>query len=360
MRNKRIAELLLGILIFGVLIFGCSKAQEVPANSHKAEAEEAEEEALAEMIDTDVPIEKGTRIAVVAKSTVGEFWDNIKQGMEDAVSGLNEAYGLEGDDKITMTFEGPDNEGDLTDLINTVDAVLAENPTVLCLASGDEDAGQAQLETARDNGIPVILFDSLVEVDDDTLYAAYCGSDNREMGRDAAGKLTEAMNGAGKVAVISHWKNDRTSIERTAGFKEALADEAPQVELAAELVMEEDRDLSEQVAELLEEVPDLNGIYCTNGDAAEAVLDALKDTEEHGIQVVGTDGTSRQIDAIEAGEELGAVSQDPYQMGFQTICTAVRAAGEPQSLTEKNIYIDHAWLDAGNLEEEGSTSYIYG
>ena len=359
MRNKKVAELFLGILVCGALIFGCSRAQEVPANSHETQEDIEETEEVLSALDAEDPIEKGARIAVVAKADSGEFWENIKAGMEDAVSALNETYGLEGDDKITMTFEGAESADDLTDLINTVDAVLAENPTVLCLASGDEDAGQAQLETARDNGIPVILFDSLVEVDDDSLYAAYCGSNDRQMGAMAADRLSEALNGNGKVAVISHWQNDQTSIDRTGGFKSELQENAPDVELAAEIVMEEDKDLGEQVEELLKKVPDLDGIYCTNGDVSEAVLEVLNKTDHTELQVVGTDGSSAQIEAIQAGEELGTVSQNPYQMGFQTICTAVQVAGDPDSVEEKDIYIDHVWLDADNLDEEKNAAYIY-
>lgn len=366
MNKKHIIIFGLSMLLTGILLVGCGKSQEVSteAGGHKAGEPAAEEDGQEEIleapieIDTSKPVEKGARIAVVAKSTAGEFWKNVKKGMEDAVQYLNQAYGLQGEDKLTMTFEGPNDAKELTDMINTVDAVLAENPSALCLAAGDEDAGQAQLETARDNGIPVILFDSMLSVDED-LYTAYCGTDDRSMGEVAAEKLVQAIGGKGKVALISHWKNDMTSIDRVSGFKEYLKENAPETELSKELTMEEDEDLEEKIQELLKKIPDLAGLFCTNIDVAETALDALDAIEVSGLKVVGVDGSSRQIQAIEEGKEVGVVSQNPYLMGFQTIYTAALAAADQEEGLEKNIYTEYAWLDAGNLDDASNQPYFY-
>lgn len=49
-----------------------------------------------------------------------------------------------------MTFEGPDNEEDVETQINTIDAVIAENPDVLCISASDMDSCEAQLEAAKE------------------------------------------------------------------------------------------------------------------------------------------------------------------------------------------------------------------
>ncbi|MGI6070109.1 MAG: substrate-binding domain-containing protein [Blautia sp.] len=366
MDRKHRIVLGLGIYMAASLFAGCGRSEEVSTDAAGTKTQEQEmkeggQEDLPEApieIDTSRPVEKGARIAVVTKSTEGEFWNSIKNGMEDAVKYLNQAYGLKGEEKITMTFEGPDDAKELTDMINTVDAVLSENPSVLCLAAGDEDAGQAQLETARDNGIPVILFDSMLAVDED-LYTAYCGTNDRKLGEEAAEKLAASMGGKGKVALISHWKNDMTSIERVEGFKDYLAREAPDMKLAGELTMEEDEDLEQKIQNLLKKTPDLAGLFCTNIDVAETALDALDAIEVEGLKVVGVDGSSRQIKAIEEGREVGVVSQNPYLMGFQTIYTASLAAADEKEVTDKRIYTDYAWLDAKNLEDPSNQPYFY-
>ena len=131
---------------------------DVQAEGGTAEEETAEDRAS--QIDTSVPVQAGSRVAAVSKNVNGEFWDLIRQGMEDAVEDINTAYGFEGDDVLTMTFEGPNDELKVEEQVNTLDAVIAENPTVLCLSASDMDSLQAQLESAAENGIPVIVFDS--------------------------------------------------------------------------------------------------------------------------------------------------------------------------------------------------------
>lgn len=62
---------------------------------------------------------------------------------------VNEAYGFKKEDQVTMTFEGASDEKDVESQVNTIDAVIAENPDVLCVSASDMDSLQAQLEAAR-------------------------------------------------------------------------------------------------------------------------------------------------------------------------------------------------------------------
>lgn len=60
------------------------------------------------------------------------------------IEDLNEQLGYTGDHEIRMTFEGPGDNSDVDSQINTIDAVLAENPTALCLAAIDMKSCQPQ------------------------------------------------------------------------------------------------------------------------------------------------------------------------------------------------------------------------
>ena len=140
------------------------------------EAEKSEKEDSSSRIDTSAPVLAGSRIAVVSKSVSGEFWDMVHKGMEDAVKDLNTAYGFKSDDQIKMTFEGPGDELNVEEQVNTLDAVIAENPSVLCFSASDMNSCQAQLETATENDIPVIIFDS--NVSENELVTGFYGTDN--------------------------------------------------------------------------------------------------------------------------------------------------------------------------------------
>ena len=88
----------------------------------------------------------GSHIAVVVKNTKSAFWQTVKKGMTAAVKDLNEKMGYKGEDKVKLSFEGPTDELDVESQINTIDAVLAENPSVLCLSAIDMESCSAQLE----------------------------------------------------------------------------------------------------------------------------------------------------------------------------------------------------------------------
>ena len=115
----------IGMTVALTMLSGCSKdeveetiqplvADAIEEEDSEAEAvEDGDESPLIPEIDTSVKIQAGSRIAVVSKSTKGEYWKMVKNGMEDAVAAINDAYGYKKDDAITMTFEGPDNEEEI-------------------------------------------------------------------------------------------------------------------------------------------------------------------------------------------------------------------------------------------------------
>ena len=131
-----------------------------------------------------------------------------------------------------MTFEGASDEQDVEKQVNTLDAVIAENPTVLCLSAGDEDSCQAQLEAARENDIAVVAFDS--NVSDSDMIAVFRGTDNVYVGKMAGEKLSDAIGKSGKVAIFSAQEKTESSKKRVEGFKEALA-ECPDITVVQEL-----------------------------------------------------------------------------------------------------------------------------
>lgn len=323
-----------------------------------AEVKDDTEEERISRIDTSITIGAGSRIAVVSKATDGEYWKLVRQGMEDAVKDINKAYDFSSDDEITMTFEGASDEQDIETQVNTLDAVIAENPAVLCMSAGDIESCQAQLEAASENGIPVVVFDS--NVSDDELVAAFRGTDNEYVGKLAAEKLVNAIGDSGKIAVFSAQEKTESSQKRVEGFKEALAD-YDGISIVSELYTDKVKDMSAAMADVLKRYPDLDGVFCTNEDVADMYL-ALDKGEKSPV-MVGVDATSAQQKAIADGQELGVVSQDPYDVGYQTIIAAAQAMSADAAqaaATEKNVLLEPKWIDAENIDDPSNSNYLYG
>lgn len=366
---KRAVVAAISLMTGLTMLTGCSKAEveetiqplvadAIEESDSEAEAvDEQDESPLIPEIDTDVKIEAGSRIAVVSKSVKGEYWKMVKKGMEDAVKAINDAYGFKKDDQITMTFEGPDNEEDVESQINTIDAVIAENPDVLCISASDMDSCQAQLEAAKENEIPVVAFDS--NVSEKKLVKAYRGTDNVQVGKMAAYQLGSALGKMGKVAVFSAQQKTNSVQDRVDGFMNNIQ-KYGDIEVVEVIYSDQVDDMETAMKEVLDKYPALDGVFCTNADVTELYLGLEKSDAGDAPALVGVDATTKQQEAIRNGEEIGCVSQQSYAMGYQTIWTAAETTAPKKSVTiEKNLLLNPAWIDSESVDDPDSSAYLY-
>lgn len=303
-------------------------------------------------------LEKGTRIAFVVKSTETGYWKAVRQGVKQAVDDLNETLGYTDEDKITFTFEGPKTETDVDAQVNALDAVVSENPDVLCLAAVDMGSCVAQLEAAQENGIPVIILDS--GVDSSELVYSVCATDNYAAGQEAARKLCEKIGDEGEVAIISHLQLGESSKSRVKGFQDEIAENHPQVEIvqvAYEPQKEGEVTVEESIDAIMKLYPKLKGIFCTNESMGVKALNVLGNYADRGIQVVGFDMGQTQEEAIRSGKLAGVVSQNPYGMGYATVVAGSRAILD----MENDTFVDagYQWIDVENIDLEENEKYLY-
>lgn len=301
----------------------------------------------------EINLEAGSHIAVVVKSTKNGFWTSVKRGMDAAVADLNEKLGYKGDDKIKLTFEGPSDETDVEDQINIIDAVLGENPDVLCLSAIDMDSCQAQLEAAEENGIPVIVLDSGVKTGN---VNATCVVDNYQAGVQAAVKLADTIGGSGKIAVMTHVESAQNCQEREQGFTETIAEKYPDIEIVNISHQNEETSVSEMAESVLKLFPDVKGYFCTNENVSGDVLDAISASGKE-VAVVGIDAEKKQKDAIKSGKEVGVLVQNAYGMGYATVVAAARAALGMEN--DESINPGMEWIDSENISDERYANYLY-
>ena len=119
-------------------------------------------------------------------------------------------------------------------------------------------------------------------------------------------------------------------------------------------------DMKEAMKEVLDKYPALDGVFCTNAEVSEMFLEVNKDTGENKVAMVGVDATSKQQEAIQKGEELGVLSQNPYAMGYQTMWAAIQStAPKKETKIDKKVLLDPVWIDAENIKSEDIANYLY-
>ena len=183
-------------------------------------------------------------------------------------------------------------------------------------------------------------------------------TDNAYAGKLAAEKLADAIGESGKIAVFSAQEKTESSQKRVEGFKEALAD-YEEISIVSELYTDKVNDMSEAMSDVLRRYPDLDGVFCTNEDVADMYL-GLDKEKTHRI-MVGVDATSVQQKAITDGQELAIVSQDPYDIGYQTIiaATQVMSTDPAQAASVENVLLEPKWIDASNIDDASNGNYLY-
>lgn len=285
-------------------------------------------------------------IAVIAKGFQHQFWQAVKQGAEQAAK----------DYDVEITFEGPETEAQVDKQVDMVNNALSKNPEALCIAALDSKALATSLQKAKDANIPVVGFDSGVESD---IVVATAATDNIAAAAAAADKLAESIGKKGKIGMVVHDQTSTTGQQRRDGFKERIESEYPDIQIVDIQYGDGDHLKSAEAAKsIINANPDLAAIYGANEGSAIGTVMAVEELGKVGqIVVVGFDSGKKQLDAVRAGTELGAVSQNPIQIGYKAVEAAAKAAkGET---VEKEIDTGYAWYDKDNIDNEEISPLLY-
>ncbi len=340
---KKLVTLLMVAVMATMLFAGCSKEEATEVVKEEVKTEEAKTD---DTKTEDVAEVEEIYIPVISKGFQHQFWQAVKKGAMQAAI----------DYDVVVTFEGPETEAMVDKQIEMIEAALSKNPSAICLAALDSKAVIPLIQRAADAGIPVIGFDSGVDSD---LIATTAATDNYAASMLAADKMAELIGGSGKVAAIIHDQTSRTGIDRRDGFIDRLEDKYPDIEFVGVQYGEGDQLKSTEIAKaMLSANPDIKGFFGGNEGSIIGVLNALKELDLEGkVVTVGYDSGIQQMDAVRAGIESGAITQDPIGIGYKAVEAAVMAirGEELPAMIDTGFH----WYDASNVDSEEIFPLLY-
>ena len=242
-----------------------------------------------------------------------EFYITMDCGAQQAAEELG----------VNYSVQGP-SEFDPTEQIPIVEAVTAQQPDAILIAPTERTALIGPLQTAQDAGITVVLVDTIV--DDPDIGVSRIATDNVEGGRVAGEALVDLIGGQGTVFVNTTQPGVSTVEERVQGFEEVISQESGIDYLGAEFNNDDPTRAAEITSAVLADQPDLAGIFATNLFSAEGAATALREAgAEEQVQLVGFDASPGQVAQLEEGLVQALVAQNPREIGFQGVQTAVAA-----------------------------------
>ena len=180
--------------------------------------------------------------------------------------------------------------------------LVAKGIDLLVVAPNETEPLTAVVEEVYQSGIPVVLIDRKVNSEN---YTAFISADNYQIGKTAGEYIISRFNGVGKILEIQLAMNISPAIERSRGFRDAIAP-FPDLEIVAAVESEGNPEkLVQEFPLFVNQYPEANIVFGhTDGlcQTAAKVLDTLgKKDQLFYLGVDGTPGPNGGLQAIDDG-----------------------------------------------------------
>lgn len=228
---------------------------------------------------------------------------------------------------------------------NAIENFATRGVDAIMVLAIDTEGIVPAIQSADQQGIPVIAVDAIVESDSVTTQV---GTDNEEAGRQIGEYLVEQAGDDGQVGVVGALNSTIQNV-RQAGFETAVKDAGWQI---AGVV--DGRNIQEEALTAAENLltgnPELGYAYATGEPALVGLISAVQSQgRQEDVQIVGWDISETAVDALEAGYLIGMVQQDTFRFGEEGMRAAIAAATDQDPPAE--IPIDVSIVTPQNYED---------
>ena len=299
--------------------------------------------------------DKKFTIALIPGLTTDAFYITMQKGAQAAADALG----------VELVFQGAPDFNPVTQ-VPVLDAVIARAPDAILIAPTDTTQLIEPLRKAHDAGIPVITVDTFIGTGqyqtgagDADFPLSYIASDNVLGGKIAARALAAAIGGEGKVYVSNVKPGISTTDQREAGFKQAMAEEFPNITVLETQFNDNDANkAASQLQGVFAREADLKGVFGANLFSALGAANGVQQAGKSGaIKVVAFDAPTSIVDNINTGLVDVAIAQHPAEIGYYGVVSAVA------HLTGNSIPVSigtgFTIIDKANLADPNVAKYIY-
>lgn len=264
-------------VVLAVLMVACSQtpaASSEPAASESVAASEAPSESASE--------------AAASDGLVGISVPKAPTGWVAAV----QYFAKQEADKLGLNYKLVASEN-TNEQANQIDELIGMGCKVIVLFPHNDELAVAA-QKVMDAGIPLINFDRTINPATPTYYLA---GDNYSMGVIGADYINEKLGGKGKVVICGvPAYGDAVNGQRIQGFKDRIAEIAPDIEIIGEYGSENASPEAALVTmtDVLTANPQIDGIYSIDDELDVGLLQAIDEAKRTDIKVM-TGGGGAQV-----------------------------------------------------------------
>jgi ribose transport system substrate-binding protein len=277
--------------------------------------------------------DKTYTFALVPKNMNNPFFDQARDGCMKAEK--------ESSGKFKCLYIGPGEHGGGEEQVQVVNDLIAKHVDGIAVSPANAAAMGKALEKAKEDGIPVLTWDSDLLEKDQGLRIAYVGTHNYEIGTNLAKIVQSIKPKGGTICIQSGGAAAANHNERMQGIRDELSGtqskEAPGDRLTGQngwteadgcpLYTNDDFPLAvQQMEDTLAKYPKLDAFVPTGGfpqfipQAYKKVAEKYKSRIDSGdLALVVADTLPVQMDLLKEGLSLGQVGQRPFQMGHDAM-----------------------------------------
>lgn len=218
-----------------------------------------------------------------------------------------------------------DGEWDATKQSDQMDTLISQGVDAVILNPIDASSLVPACKKAFDAGIPVVSGAMNVDESGQQYIVSYVGADEKDIGSQAAKMMMENVD-KGQIAIIEGTAGASASIERTAGFEEALKES--ELEIITKLSGNfETASAMSATEDAITKNPELAGIFVHDDTMALGVVQAMKSMGYTGedIAVISYNGSANGAKMLKDGDILATAVQPLFVEGKTSIEVCLKA-----------------------------------
>ncbi|WP_026259945.1 substrate-binding domain-containing protein [Segetibacter koreensis] len=178
-------------------------------------------------------------------------------------------------------------DGNSQKQIDQVKELLSQRVDILIISPNEADPLTPIVEEAFNTGTPVIVVDRKIS---STLFTAYVGGDNYQIGKMAGEYAASLLKGKGNIIEITGLPKSTPAIERDSGFVDAFKN-YPGLRIVKKVNGEwYKQKAKEELSKIVDSYPDVNLVFAHNDMMAYSAYEVYKSKGSPKPQIIGVDG----------------------------------------------------------------------
>lgn len=231
------------------------------------------------------------------------FWNVVQNGARQAGADVG----------ARVEYQAPESF-DMVAMSQLIDATVASSPDGLVISMPDADALRGAVSKAIAADIPVVSINSGYDVAKELGVMAHVGQTEYEAGYEGGKRLAEA--GVRRVFCVNMEVGNTALDLRCQGVSDALQEAGATSQVLA-VELGDPTESQQRIQAGLSSNPDIDGIITLGPTAALPAMRALRQVDLLGELTFATFDVGPEIlEAIEDGQILFAIDQQPYLQGY--------------------------------------------